>query len=52
MHLIIKSITGTPREGWTEIYKIMAQNKDDTLLDDASLSQKWDQEEWEWQECC
>ena len=38
------------RKGWESIYHIMANNKDDILLDKNSLSKqtKWDNEEWEW----
>lgn len=35
-----------PRTGWEEKFQLMAQNKDDTLLDSDSPS--WDEEEWQW----
>ena len=39
----------TPREGWTEAFRQMAETGDDTLLDqDALPSTDWDKTEWEW----
>ncbi|HXD88323.1 MAG TPA: AbrB/MazE/SpoVT family DNA-binding domain-containing protein [Urbifossiella sp.] len=37
----------SPREGWAEAFRQMAQHGDDALLDEPALSQ-WDREEWEW----
>ena len=37
----------SPREGWAEAFRQMAQHGDDALLDEPTLSQ-WDREEWEW----
>jgi virulence-associated protein VagC len=38
-----------PREGWAAAFRMMAEQGDDALLDDAppSLS-RWDEDEWEW----
>ena len=37
-----------PRMGWSEAFQRMNKNKDDILLDKSSLTNKWDQDEWEW----
>lgn len=38
-----------PRNGWGKAFSGMAQNKDDTLLDDdTSLTTEWDKAEWRW----
>ena len=47
-HLVIKSIIRTPRENWSEAFKTMSQNGDDTLLEFSNISHNWDKEEWEW----
>ena len=40
---------GTPREGWAEAFRQMAEAGDDTLLDQDSLPlSEWDKTEWEW----
>ncbi len=44
--LILKSPVN-PRANWKKAFKIMASNKDDTLLDSA-LSTQWDEGDWEW----
>lgn len=46
--LIIRSAL-SPRQGWDEAFRTMAQHGDDRLLDGAagSLTQ-WDETEWEW----
>ena len=37
------------RENWDKAFCNMAENKDDKLLDDDSIStSKWDETEWEW----
>lgn len=37
------------RQGWSESFKKMAENKDDTLLDiNENITSTWDEEEWEW----
>ena len=35
------------RFGWDEAFAIMAERKDDVLLDDVSTT-NWEQTEWEW----
>jgi len=47
--IIIKSISQS-RKSWDSAFKKMAKNKDDILLDSATLAQQstWDKEEWEW----
>lgn len=39
-----------PRNGWDEAFQVMAVQGDDRLLVDASLTSRWDEEEWEWQQ--
>ncbi len=47
-YLIIKALT-TPRAGWTEMFRKMAEKGDDAILDeDISLETTWDREEWQW----
>ena len=48
--IIIRSVKKS-RAGWEESFKAMAQNNDDILLDEESLSYQssWDDEEWEWE---
>lgn len=36
------------RAGWEKCFQLMAENKDDTLLDVSSLSNSWDEDEWQW----
>lgn len=36
-----------PREGWSAVFKAMAQNFDDTLVDEPRAT-LWDHEEWQW----
>ena len=39
----------TPRLGWDELYKSMAQNADDRLLDgDILPATEWEAGEWDW----
>jgi len=46
--IIIRPIS-TPRLGWDDAFRIMAQNGDDTLLDgNEHISHSWDEEEWQW----
>ncbi|VXD24089.1 hypothetical protein PL8927_790181 [Planktothrix serta PCC 8927] len=50
VELLIQSsyITTVPRRiGWDEKLAIMAQKKDDQLLDDVSTT-NWEIEEWQW----
>ncbi|MGB0564462.1 MAG: AbrB/MazE/SpoVT family DNA-binding domain-containing protein [Spirulinaceae cyanobacterium] len=44
--LIIRTIP-KPRQGWEQAFIAMAENQDDTLLDD-DLPTAWEQTEWEW----
>jgi antitoxin MazE len=48
--IIIKSISKTKRENWDILFKKMAQNKDDILLDSDTLTEQtnWDKDEWVW----
>lgn len=48
--IIIKSISITKRENWDILFKKMAQNKDDILLDSDTLTEQtiWDKDEWVW----
>jgi antitoxin MazE len=40
---------GTPREGWAEAFRQMAEAGDDTLLDqDTPAASEWDETEWGW----
>jgi len=36
-----------PRSGWDEAFAKMAEQHDDVLLDDATITE-WDEVEWEW----
>lgn len=36
------------RTGWEENFRLMAQSKDDRLLDIGSTIHSYDEEEWEW----
>jgi antitoxin MazE len=45
--IVIKPAT-SPRQGWAELFKEMAQNGDDKLLIDEMGMTDWDKEEWEW----
>jgi len=46
--LIVRS-TKTPRAGWDEAFKKMAEKGDDELFEtDSLVSTNWDEEEWEW----
>lgn len=37
------------RSGWDKAFKLMAQNGDDTLADDADIiAHSWDEDEWTW----
>jgi len=43
--LIIKP-TSQSRKNWEKTFKVMAQNKDDQLIEFPES--QWDEEEWEW----
>jgi len=46
--LLIRNIK-RPRTGWKSTFQMMAENKDDQLLDSESTPlSKWDKEEWQW----
>ena len=47
--LIIKS-KHTIRDGWSEAFRMMAENQDDQLLDKDVLQNQssWDEINWEW----
>ena len=37
------------RFGWDKAFKLMAQNGDDALTDDADIiAHSWDEDEWTW----
>jgi len=38
----------TIREGWKEAFQKMAMGGDDKLLNEDVISNKWDEEEWQW----
>ena len=38
----------TIREGWKEAFQKMAMRGDDKLLNEDVISNKWDEEEWQW----
>jgi len=43
--LIIRPVK-QPRSNWAEIFKAMAERKDDKLIEFPNS--RWDKEEWEW----
>lgn len=47
--LIIKPLT-SPRKGWDDAFKAMAENNDDRLLDSEEqlIENEWDNLEWTW----
>ena len=46
---IVISAARTPRQGWEEAFRVMAEHGDDELVDeDLTGRTRWDQEEWEW----
>lgn len=47
-HSLIITPYKNPREGWEKDFQLMAQNKDDTLLDADFIEHSWDEEEWQW----
>ncbi len=47
-HLIVRPV-GRPRDGWDAQFKLMAERKEDYLLDaEGPNLSRWDEEEWEW----
>lgn len=46
--LVVRPVV-TPRSGWEEAFRQMAERGDDTLLDRESLTPtSWDRTEWRW----
>jgi antitoxin MazE len=45
--IIIRSARA-PREGWDEAFRLMAERRDDALMDDATARSVFDESEWEW----
>jgi antitoxin MazE len=46
--IIIRPIS-SPRSGWDNDFKSMAQNCDDVLVDGSdTISNSWDEKEWQW----
>lgn len=37
-----------PRQGWEVWFSEMKKHSDDQLLDEASPTTQWDEEEWTW----
>ena len=47
-YLIIKGLI-TPRTGWGEMFRKMAETGDDAMLEeDIPLETTWDREAWQW----
>ena len=47
-HALIVTPCEEVRTGWEQCFRLMAQKRDDTLLDADSLEHSWDEEEWQW----
>ncbi len=47
-HSLIVTPYEEVRAGWEKCFQLMAKNKEDTLLDVSSLSNPWDEDEWQW----
>ena len=46
---IVIQAVGSPRRGWEEAFRAMAERGDDALLDRETVSgSSWDEQEWEW----
>lgn len=46
--IVIRSAS-RPRQGWDELFNLMAKNQDDLLLDENLPGPSdWDQNEWQW----
>ena len=46
--IIIRPVT-SPRNGWENAFRTMAQKGDDVLvMGDENISHSWDEEEWQW----
>ena len=44
---LVLSPENSPREGWEEAFKKMAQADDDTLLDSEIVTSSFDKDEWD-----
>ncbi|GFO64596.1 AbrB/MazE/SpoVT family DNA-binding domain-containing protein [Geomonas paludis] len=44
--IVIRSAS-RPRDGWTEKFRLMAEQGDDKLVDEG-VQTEWDKDEWEW----
>jgi len=45
--IVIRS-SKSSRQGWEEQFKMMAEQGEDRLLDEAVQLSSWDEEDWEW----
>jgi antitoxin MazE len=45
--IIIRPVKNV-REGWDAAFKKMSQRDDDALLINETISNSWDEEEWQW----
>ncbi len=45
---IVIRASHSPRCGWEERFKTMAEQGDDRLLDEQLQLSSWDDEDWEW----
>jgi len=38
-----------PRQGWNDKFKVMAERRDDRMIDlEPGDQTEWDEQEWEW----
>ena len=44
--LVVRSVRST-RHGWAEQFRLMAERRDDQLLDEVATT-TWDDEDWQW----
>ena len=47
-HSLIITPYEETRSGWEDSFKLMAENKDDGLIDIDNIESSWDEEEWKW----
>ena len=45
--IIIRPVKNA-REGWDAVFKRMGEKGDDGLIIDDSMSNSWDEDEWQW----
>ena len=46
--IIIRPVS-SPRSGWEDAFRMMAEKGDDRLvIEDENISHSWDEEEWQW----